>query len=76
MGKQIDIVHVAMKQYRAVGEWKWHILSIWAYSFKTGVLYILTFSQWKTSTTNDDPLTEEQQDNKHKFSDMIANLFK
>ena len=48
--------------------------------FKTGDCSYTTYDFAdlieKHQLPNDDPLTEEQQDNKRKFSDMIANLFK
>ena len=48
--------------------------------FKTGDCSYTTYDFpdliEKHQLPNDDPLTEEQQDNKRKFSDMIANLFK
>ena len=48
--------------------------------FKTGDCAYTTYDFAdlieKHQLPNDDPLTEEQQDNKRKFSDMIANLFK
>lgn len=48
--------------------------------FKTGDCSYTTYDFAdlieKHQLTNDEPLTKEQQDNKRKFSDMIANLFK
>lgn len=48
--------------------------------FKTGDCAYTTYDFAdlieKHQLTNDEPLTKEQQDNKRKFSDMIANLFK
>ena len=48
--------------------------------FKTGDCSYTTYDFAdlieKHQLPNDDPLTEEQQDNKRKFSDMRANLFK
>lgn len=48
--------------------------------FKTGDCSYTTYDFAdlieKHQLPNNDPLTEEQQDNKRKFSDMIANLFK
>ena len=48
--------------------------------FKTGDCSYTTYDFAdlieKHQLPNDDPLTEEQQDNKRKFSEMIANLFK
>ncbi len=37
------------------------------------ILHMTLQISLKHQLPNDDPLTEEQQDNKRKFSDMIAN---
>ncbi len=82
MGKtNIDIVHVAHRAiYKKQLENEMAHIIYMGIQFKTGDCSYTTYDFAdlieKHQLPNDDPLTEEQQDNKRKFSDMIANLFK